>query len=154
MGDAIKPLLATKKLKTNLLSKHRGHGNLTVFEYDSVFDAFLLMVVPPMNELIVHYLDEHVGLLYEEKSREIIGLQIESFAHRFVPNHVNVQTVWRLNEIIGKRDFGEMITAVEKIKPKIIQEIFKASEPILNQASLKLTTLLKESFITNGVLTV
>ncbi len=129
----IQRLVATSDLKTTLLARlARTQTHQTYVNYDDDFDALMILVVPPDSETVVHYLDEHVGLLYRPEDREIVGLQIESFERRFVRAHASVQRVWKLSEAVGKEidSLGDMMLMVERRKPEIAREVVRAAENV------------------------
>lgn len=132
----IKRLVPTKKLKTTLLKTFRpGEQHLVFVKYDPVFDALMILLVPPETETVVHYIDEHVGLLYTPDNLEIVGIQVEAFEHSFLASHDTVRKVWRLSDSCNElEDVGDMILAVEKAKPKVAREVAKATENVLGQA--------------------
>lgn len=74
------PLIPFADLKTNRLESHTG--SIYSVRYQSGFDAIFILIVPPERATIVHYLDDHTGLLYEDETLEIVGLQIEAFVRR------------------------------------------------------------------------
>lgn len=142
--DEIKRLISTDELKTTLLSKLAADKSGHVFvNYDDVFDALMLLVISPDHETVVHYVDDHVALLYLPDTREIVGLQVEDFEHSFVPQHEAVSKVWRLSTSRVKLEsFGDMILAVEKAKPKVAREVLKATEEVLGEPAAELAALL------------
>jgi len=129
--DAQKPLIETSSLRTKTLGEKAKNKEMPIVRYDREFDSFMLLFVPPMTETVVHYVDDHVALLYEPESREIVGLQIEDFVRSFLPNHASLQKIWRLSEAMGSKekvkDLGDMIFIVETVKPKMVREVIEAS---------------------------
>lgn len=142
--DEIKPLISNTDLKTTLLERLAADKSTQVFvKYDDVFDALMLLVVSPEHETVVHYVDDHVALLYLPDSLEIVGLQVEDFEHSFVPQHEAVSRVWRLSASgIQLNNVGELILAVEKMKPAVAREVAKAAEDIVGEPATELATLL------------
>ena len=49
------------------------------FYYNEQVDSFTLLIVSQKIKKIVHYIDEHVALLYDPETKEIVGVRIESF---------------------------------------------------------------------------
>ena len=77
--DQVEHLIPSDKLKTNLLATRKDkHGPLFV-DYDPEFDALFVRIVPRDTEVVAHYLDEYVALLYVADSLEIVGIQVEDF---------------------------------------------------------------------------
>jgi hypothetical protein len=128
----IERLVATEQLKTNrlaeIVSKDMSYQPHSI-RYDSEFDALLVLLAPPQGETIVHYVDDHVALIYEADSMEIVGMQIEAFEHAFLPKHATIQRVWRLSDTgIKLEDFGDLSLAVEQMRPRVVHEIVKATQ--------------------------
>lgn len=142
--DEIKQLVSTADLKTTLLSKLAAEKSRhTYVKYDDVFDALMLLVVSPEHETVVHYVDDHVALLYLPDSLEIVGLQIEDFEYSFVPEHEAVSKVWRLSTSgVKLESLGDMILAVEKAKPEVAREVVKATESVLGEPAAEFAALL------------
>src|SRR5258707_1936385 len=85
LNMALERLVKTSDLKTGFLaaaakSKHRSIH----IDYDKRFDALMLLLVPPETETIVHYVDDHVALLYRSENLEIVGIQVEEFERGFL----------------------------------------------------------------------
>jgi hypothetical protein len=129
----IQRLVATSQLKTDFLTRlARGEAHQVFVNYDGDFDALMILIVPPDTETIVHYLDNHVGLLYQPDTLEIVGLQVESFERSFVPAHASVQKVWKLSKTVGKEvdSIGDLMLMVERLKPQIAREVVRASKDV------------------------
>lgn len=130
MAD-IERLVATEQLKTNRLAEVVSQGMLHepyAIRYDAEFDALFILLAPPQEETIVHYVDDHVALLYEANSMEIVGIQIEAFEHSFLPKHVTIQRAWRLSDAgVKLEDFGDLSLAVERMRPRVVHEVVKAT---------------------------
>lgn len=130
----IERLIPTNQLKTTLLVSLKNQRHQLFFQYDREFDALMLQIVSPEVETVVHYIDDHVALLYRADDLEIVGLQMEDFERSFVPNHVNVQKVWRLSETRTKlENVADMILAVERQKTMVAREVAKAAEPLVGE---------------------
>lgn len=133
-------LIQTTELKTNLLRKFRpGEQHPVYIKYDPVFDAFMMLFVPPETEVVVHYIDDHVGLLYTPEDLEIVGLQVEAFEHSFLANHDTVRRVWKLSDSCEElTDVGDIIFAFEKRAPVVAQEVTKATAGLLGKPGREL----------------
>ena len=140
----IEPLISTSELKTNLLTRLGKEKPRRIYiNYDKVFDALMLLFVSPDTETVVHYVDDHVALLYQPETLEIVGLQVEAFEHRFLSAHENVQRVWRLRDAgITLEDFGDIVFAFERIKPNLAREVVKAAEDVLGEPGAELVAAL------------
>lgn len=136
-----KVLVQTKALKTNLLKK----GGRVYALYSKSDDTFIMQIVPPQKETIVHFLDDdNVSLIYEAISKEIVGIQIEGFRSNFLPKHATLKKAWNVKIKID--DFGELLVNVEDRQPEIAREIFKASKPAISQNDYRLAQMFQKSF--------
>lgn len=147
MGEIVKRLFETKKLKTRILEEIAQKKRVGYIRYDAEVDTMTLLFVSPDKETVVHYLEGNIALLYLPDTRDIVGFQIEAFEKSYLPEHSGVERVWNFKEATGISDFGEMIIKIEKIQPIITQEIFKASGSLLE--SIGLSESLKKS-LTNS----
>lgn len=104
----------------------------------------MLLFVPPDTETIVHYLDDHVGVLYLPDSLEIVGLQIENFERSFLPRYQNLQDVWHMMDRgVQPSNVWDLTLAVEKKKVMVAIEVIKASEPTLGEPAEEMVRVLK-----------
>lgn len=136
----IEHLTSTGELKTTLLTNLARNKTPSLFVYyDREFDALTLQVVSPGIETVVHYVDDHVAILYQAADLEIVGLQVEDFERSFLPEHVNVQRVWRWSDSgITLEDVGDLILAVERKKRNVAVEVAKATETLIGEPAAEL----------------
>jgi hypothetical protein len=128
----VEHLVPTSQLKTNRLAESTTKRTPLYIGYDKVFDALFIRIVPPGIETVTHYIDEHVALLYEADSLEIIGLQIEDFEYSFLPEHETVKRIWKLSNSGTKlENVGDMILEFERVKPRIAHEVVMATKDVL-----------------------
>lgn len=128
----IERLIPTNKLQTEYLKNFPKFQPPLFVRYDKRFDALLILLVPPEIETVVHYIDEHVGLLYRPDDFEIVGIQVEAFERSFLPNHATADKAWRLRDSCDElEDFGDLILAIERKKPEVAREVTRAAESIL-----------------------
>jgi hypothetical protein len=137
-------LIDTSQLKIGLLAQlARDKHSPLVVHYNSDFDAFMLLVVSPETETVVHYVDDHVAFLYHPDTLEIVGLQVEDFRHSFVTNHEAVRRVWELGATNAElHDFGDVLLAVNALKPKIAREVVEAAKETLGEPGEELAAVL------------
>jgi hypothetical protein len=84
----IRRLISTKDLKTTRLAQARGKYPPQFFVYyDSDFDMLMISVVPLDTETVVHYLDDHIALLYDPRDLQVVGVQVEDLERNFLPEH-------------------------------------------------------------------
>ncbi len=137
-----KILFPTNKLKTRLL-KENPRGRYVY--YDQENDTLLIQVIPPQNEIIIHFLDdENVALLYEAKSKEIVGIQVEEFQKSFIPKHAGLKDFWTMSLQI--KDVGELLVAGETNRAKIAEEVVKASKSVIQNKNEKIANVFTQSF--------
>jgi hypothetical protein len=128
--------LLSGKLK---MSKITHPDGIAYLRYDDSFDALTLMLVAPSDscETVVHYVDSHIGLLYDPETFEVVGFQIEAFEKSFVPQHANVGKVWKLSgDDLRSKDFGELTIRIDALKPKIVKEVMAASRDAFQRFGL------------------
>jgi hypothetical protein len=127
MAD-LEHLISTNKLKTNRLKTFGSGKHWLYVKYDAVFDALVMLFVPPETEVVVHYVDDYVGLLYTPDDLEIVGLQVEAFEHSFLAAHDSVNRAWRLRDSCEElKDVGDIILAFEKRTPQVAQEVTRVT---------------------------
>lgn len=124
-------LVAPDELKTTLLKKLESgeiHSEPRI-HYDEDVDMIVLLALRPQGDVIVHYVDEHVGLLYEADSLEIVGLQVENFDYSFVPKHQDIQNTWTLTGALGKpyKNLGEMKLSIRRREFELAREVVRAT---------------------------
>ena len=130
----IKTIVAPEKFKTSYLAQ--GPKRLSFF-YDDEADELMLMLANPEDEAVVHYLDNHVGILFDPESFEIVGLQIEGFKKGFVPKYVSLEKAWKLSDFgdINRADVGELSVIIEEKQLQVALAVVKAAGPILGQTA-------------------
>ena len=133
---ALKSFFHPSKLRTDYLAAQSGQRKLFFF-YDDVADDLMLMMANPDTETVVHYVDNHVGLLFDPTSLEIVGLQIEAFTHSFIPQYASLQKVWKLSDCkdIDMANVGELTFAIQEKQFDVAMEIVKVAEPILGNSA-------------------
>ena len=138
----IKRLVDSNELKTNLWKKTiKQKGNKhPYFYYNKLVDAFTMLLVDPVNlKRVVHYIDEHVALIYEQENKEIIGIRIEAFEHSFLPKYSELEKTWRLSDShVEINDFGDLTIIVEEYKAKIANELFLTTHKIIEEQGVNL----------------
>jgi hypothetical protein len=131
----INRLVRTKDLKMTLFEKLSKNQQLPLnFNYDPEFDSLILLFVDPNKETIVHYVDDHIALLYEPTSKEVVGIQVEAFQKAFIKQYDSVARVWKLQENCEEiNDLGDLVLAFERQKPQVSNEVFRVTNDILHQ---------------------
>ncbi|MEP7291482.1 MAG: hypothetical protein ABI835_06845 [Chloroflexota bacterium] len=132
-------LIQSNQLKTGYLAEMaRSKQHQATVKYDRDFDALLVFFQTENTQIVAHYVDDYVALLYIAENLEIVGLQIEDFTLSFLPAHENVARLWQLRGT-GEEvsDMGDIIFYAEKI-PKVAQEVVKAAEELLGEQGQEL----------------
>lgn len=138
MAETIKALVPVSQLKTDYLTQViKDRSQVPLIDYDAFMDTLMLLFVSTQVETVVHHLDKHVALLVRPETQEIVGLQIEDFEHSFIPEHEDVRRVWRLreanSEIEWPEDFGDIVLMIERMKPRVLQEVMRAAASSLDE---------------------
>src|SRR5262245_17027800 len=132
---AVKRLVQTSQLKTTFLaSLDRAKPQPLFVSYDKQFDALFILLIPPDQERVAHYVDDHVALLYRPDDLEVVGLQVEDFESGFLPMHYALKKVWKFSgSCIQLEDFGDMLLQIERRKPKVAHEVVNATKELLGE---------------------
>lgn len=135
------PLIRTDELKTGRLTARGPKGTarqVYSFHYDNLADAVTILLVQPEQAVIVHYLDDYLGFLYEEDSLEIVGLRIDAFEKVFLPANRTVQRTWLNIQAEKLSDFGQLTILFERTQPQVVREVVKAARPLMGPPGAKL----------------
>lgn len=139
---AIERLVETTELRT---SKWRQIIADRSFEpqlrYNEKTDALTLLLVPRNTPTIVHYIDDHVALLYIPENREVVGLRVESFRRSFLPKYADLQEEWRLSSNCRLEDFGDLIIMVQKyaeLEPIFAKKLSRITHRLAEERGLEL----------------
>ena len=137
--DTIERLINTDDLITSRLIRNLDREQGKFMYYDPVSDILLLTIVPPTTESVVHYIDDHVALLYEPESLEVVGFQVEAFEHSFMPEHETLRAVWRLSDAnVTLENIGDLIMVFERKKQIVAQELKNITRNLLSGSSRRL----------------
>lgn len=139
--DTIKQLVNSKSLKTTYWKKFAdGSKSPFFYHYNKSIDAFTIKITESPDKTIVHYIDEHVGLLYRVADFEIIGIRIEDFETAFLPKYAEIQKAWKLSDNCEDlQDFGDLIISVNKQQSYLARKITDVTIPMFEKAGLTLT---------------
>jgi hypothetical protein len=130
--DELEPLISMGELKWKRLTRVKGQRLPHSLRYDSELDTLILLLVQPENPTIVYFVDDNVGLVYEDETLEIVGLQIEDFVREFVPQHEGVERAWGLTQSSHEvKDYGELSVTFHKSTPIVAREVVRATSDIL-----------------------
>lgn len=130
----IERLLETRKLKTSRLKAAMDKDHIRWMDYDPRSDILMLMIVPPTQETVVHYIDEYVALLYEPDTNEVVGFQVEAFEHSFMPEHAPLAAVWRLSDTgVELDDVRDLLFVFEGKKRDVARELTSITNDLLSE---------------------
>lgn len=88
-------LVKSKELKFNLF--HQFLRTLHFVKYSENLDYLFVRFAKPREGIVVHYLlDDYIALVYEEKTKEVIGIQIEDFQQGFLKKYRVFKFLWML----------------------------------------------------------
>jgi hypothetical protein len=142
----IERLRETSELKTTRWRNIMKEGEPSSYiKYDNRVDALCLLFVPPDTPTIVHYIDDHVALLYTPDDMEIVGVRIEDFERGFMNKYSNLQQAWRLSDKCNIEDFGDLIIATRrfeiekrKVEKKLSRELSHITHEIAGKKGIEL----------------
>ena len=139
MAD-IERLIETGDLRTSLWAETvEDDGSQTSIYYNNRVDVLTLLIVPRNTRKRVHYIDEHVALLYTPDNKEVIGLRVEAFRRSFLPKYSELQKVWSLRDTgVELQDFGDLTIAIRQKEPLVAQEISRITGKLARQKGLRL----------------
>lgn len=131
--NAINHLIKTEELKFDRIRAAADNKTMFKGDYDATDDTLFVYFGERSTEVVVHYMDEFVGLLYDPDSLEVVGLQIEAFEYSFVPAH-GLSATWELNDTDRRelKDVGDMMKASERKMKAMTKEIERITvDPLL-----------------------
>ncbi len=138
MDARIKKLVDTHSLKMNLWKEAARKNAPPYFYANRRIDVVMVMVVDPRTPKVAHFVDEHVALLYEEESREVIGFRIEGFEKSFLPKYASLQKVWKLSDISKElTTVGDLHITARQYETQMAMELAKVARPILAKAGME-----------------
>lgn len=135
----IKRLIETPDLKTKKVKKAFREKALPIINIDKRYDSVELIFVKSKQGVVVHYLDEYVSLLYEEKTKEIVGIMIESFEKGFLPKYSELEKAWKLSDTFDNfNDVGDLKIVAERKEKEVASEVSKITNLIAEKRGLSL----------------
>ena len=110
------------------------------FKINREVDAVSFYIEPQGKEqIITHYVDDHVALLYRYSDKEIVGIRIESFEKSFLPKYAELAQAWKLSQTnIEIKDFGDLTIAVTQTRFPVAKELSRVAEPIIKKRGVQL----------------
>ena len=128
----VERLVETASLRTSQLKTQIEYATPSM-HYNSDSDILMLMYVPPSVETVVHYIDEHVALLYDPETHQVVGFQIEAFQRSFLPQHTSVESAWKLGDLGQElQDLGDLSAAFNDRKSEIARELVNVTEHLID----------------------
>ena len=138
MDARIEKLVDTHSLKMNLWKEAARKNAAPYFYANRRVDVVMVMVVDPRTPKIIHFVDEHVALLYLEDSREVVGFRIEGFEKSFLPKYASLQKVWKLSDISRElATVGDLHITARQRETQMATELTKVARPILAKAGME-----------------
>ena len=133
---ALKQLVDTKELKMNVIqSLIEGKANYFT-RYDDQLDTLYILFTAPDTETIVHYIDDHLALLYLPGKKEVVGLQVEDFK-QFAKKNNAVEKAWHISMNCDHfKNMGNLYTFKDKQERKVIREVAKLTQEYIYSAEL------------------
>ena len=123
----LKQIVDTKDLNMNFIQSFI-EGNVNYFtRYDDELDTFYILFTAPNTETIVHYIDDHLALLYLPGKKEVVGVQVEDFK-QFAKKNNAVETAWHISTNCDHMKTMENLYSLkEKQEKKVIREVAKVA---------------------------
>ena len=124
-------LIKLNELNLELFEKFTNDNNAIPYsiEYDSKFDALFLYFKQTKKSTVVHYLDDNLGLIYEFKTKEVIGIQFEGFNKSLINKYPELRKAWEMNSKCGT--FGDIVQAYTSRKSVVAREIAHVAESVI-----------------------
>lgn len=125
---ALTQLVDTKDLNMNII-KSFIEGRVNYFtRYDDELDTFYILFTAPNTETIVHYIDDHLALLYLPGEKEVVGVQVEDFK-QFAKKYNAVEKAWHISTNCDHMKTMENLYALkDKQEKKVIREVAKVTK--------------------------
>ena len=125
-------LVETKELKTKRFQAFLAEQRPVNFFFDPDVDALMILFDDPKKITVAHFIDDHVALLYDPETYEVVGVQVEAFQKSFLHEYDSVARAWKLRDnCTDLEDFGDVMIAVEKQKPIVAKEVVEVTSEIL-----------------------
>lgn len=132
--DAFRRLIKTKELKFDRFNIAEDPGFLYV-DYDTDADIFYLHFGEQPAEIVVHYIDDYIGVLYDPSTLQVVGMQIEAFQYSYVPTH-GLTNTWELSDAEQRRlkNTADVLEASERKKKAVAAELDRiAVRPLIGR---------------------
>ena len=113
----LRSLVKKRDLKFSFLNTRTGREPVYI-NYDEELDTLMVLFVDPGREIIVHYLDNNVSILYTPADKTVVGMQIEDFQEDFPRQYFAIQTLMGSASQCEIPAFirPEMVSAMEIVK--------------------------------------
>lgn len=133
--SAINQLVKMEELDFSRVQRVADDGTTFKGDYDAVDDTLFVFFGERPAEVVVHYLDDYIGLLYDPTSFEVVGIQIEAFEHSYVPIH-GLSSKWNLNDNDRRslKSTGDLVQASERKVRDVTKEVKRITmEPLIRR---------------------
>ncbi|MEI8132124.1 MAG: hypothetical protein WCG34_06795 [Leptolinea sp.] len=106
--DSLKPLVDLKDIKTDNLKINGAFNPTSEIDYDDLADILQIRFFPNNSDVVVHYLDENLGLLYEPSTMQVVGFHIEGFSNSFLKKNPVIAKSWNVDPAAIGNNLFEM----------------------------------------------
>ncbi len=138
-GLTLERLVQTSELKTTIWKRSADKSSRPLFAYNNRVDTITLLVTGQREPTIAHYIDDHVALLYQPDTLEVIGVRVEAFKRSFLPMYARLEKAWKLSDQCSElEDLGDLIIAVKKQEHIMATEVSKITSQIAETKGLAL----------------
>lgn len=127
-----------KSLKTNVWSENIDQKTNPEVSYDKRNDTFTMIFTPCEGRILVHYVDYYVGLLFRYEDKEIIGIQIDTFARGFFPIHAKENKGWCLSGTGVQMKNKDFVLFCKTKNKEVIEGVSVIASDIANKEGVQL----------------
>jgi len=122
--SAINKLVKMEELDFSRVRQAADVGTRFKGDYDAIDDTLFVYFGERPSEVVVHYLDDFIGLLYEPASFEVVGIQVEAFEHSYVKIH-GLSSTWELNDSDRRslKNTGDLVQVSERKVQDVTKEV-------------------------------
>lgn len=130
-----KPLIDIKDLKTRLFdTSFATYSHKMFIMYDEIVDEFIVKISKPSSPTSIYYLDDDHGLIFELKSKKVIGIIFFDFATQTLPKMQQINTMWYENNLAKHfRNYKELEYKPNNRKKKDTGWLLNNAESVLEE---------------------
>ena len=92
------------------------------------------MLVDCQRETVLFYINNDIALLLDAQTKEVVGIQVESFKKTFLKRNVKLQQMWKIqkgNTENSISDLGDLFNVRKRREPAVAQEVVRITEELI-----------------------